>query len=127
MDLPTSDKMTSLLTSFLDVQSRRSEIVAGNIANADTPGFHSKALDFGDYLEEASVEAVTRPGSRFHEAPTDLPTVVLQGGLSGIDGNDVDVQREMANLSDAGMQYLTGVQMLQSRLRTLRSAIKEGR
>ena len=59
---------------------------------------------------------------------TGAPRVTEQaGGAVGLDGNNVDVQREMTDLSEAGMQYLVGTQLLQSRLRTLRAAIREGK
>ena len=54
MDLMPADNVTNLLQKFLDVQSRRSQVIAGNIANADTPGYVAKELDFNDFLEEAS-------------------------------------------------------------------------
>jgi flagellar basal-body rod protein FlgB len=56
-----------------------------------------------------------------------LEVVEESGNATGIDGNTVDMGREMSTLAEAGMDYLSGVQLLQSRLRTLRSAIREGR
>jgi flagellar basal body rod protein FlgB len=44
-----------------------------------------------------------------------------------VDGNTVDMEHEMAMMADAGGQYMTGIQLLQSRLRTLHTAIREGR
>lgn len=121
------DRITSLLTNYLDVQSKRTELVASNIANADTPGFTAKELDFADYLKQAAREAVT-PDTAFQPALKDGPRVIESEGLAnGIDGNNVDVGREMTTLSEAGMQFLAGTNMLQSRLRMLRSAIREGR
>ena len=38
----------------MDVQSRKAQVIAGNIANADTPGYVAKELDFNDYLQEAA-------------------------------------------------------------------------
>lgn len=129
MELPSVDRITSLLTSFLDVQSRRAEVVAGNVANADTPGYAAKELDFSDYLRRAAREAVAPRKPDNSPAPfTDNPRVIEQAVTSiGIDGNTVDAAREMSALADAGMQYLAGTQLLQSRLRTLRAAIREGR
>jgi flagellar basal body rod protein FlgB len=58
----------------------------------------------------------------------DGPKLVEQlGAAVGIDGNTVDVGREMATLAEAGGQYMTGIQLLQGRFRTLRTAIREGR
>ncbi len=126
MEAPGLDRITSLLTQFLDVHSRRAQIVAGNLANADTPGFQAQELDFSAYLQQATDEALT-PGST-GGALEQTPQVVAQTNrVSGLDGNNVDTGQEMAALSNAGMNYLTGTTMLQSRIRTLRMAIREGR
>src|SRR5581483_6004387 len=52
------DRITTLLTDFLDIQSRRAELVASNLANADTPDFKAKELDFEEYLRAAARHAV---------------------------------------------------------------------
>ena len=126
MDAPGLDRITNLLTQFLDVHSRRAQIVASNLANADTPGFQAQELDFTDYLQQATDEALT-PGSTA-TGMEHTPRVVAQTNrVSGLDGNNVEPGQEMATLSNAGMHYLTGTTMLQSRIRTLRMAIREGR
>jgi flagellar basal-body rod protein FlgB len=129
MELPVADRITSLLTTFLDVQSRRAEVVSSNIANADTPGYAAKELDFADYLRRAAHQALAPQGpSGAADQPLDSPRVIEQAiSAVGIDGNTVDMGREMAALADSGMQYLAGTQLLQLRLRTLRAAIREGR
>lgn len=126
---PLTDSITSLLTKFLDVQSRRAEIVASNLANADTPGYVAKELDFADYMREAAREALSPTGSSTESKSfIQTPHVVEQTtGAVGIDGNTVDAGREMSTLAEAGTQYLAGTQLLQSRLRILRMAIREGR
>jgi flagellar basal body rod protein FlgB len=45
----------------------------------------------------------------------------------GIDGNTVEVGKETIELTETGMQFLSGTKILQSRLRTLHTAIKEGK
>ena len=128
MSLPGVDSITSLLNSFLDVQSRRAETVAGNLANAETPGYHAREVDFKDYLSRAAEDALTgQPADGRAKLPATLNVVEQASGTIGLDGNTVDVGRETATLAEAGMQYLTGAQLLQSRLRTLRAAIREGR
>lgn len=128
MELPGTDRITSLLTSFLDVQSRRAEVVANNLANGETPGFAAQELDFSDYLKRASREALAPSNTQKPESFAAGPRVIKQDAISSrLDGNNVDAAREMATLAEAGSQYLTGVQLIQSRLRTLRAAIREGR
>jgi flagellar basal-body rod protein FlgB len=119
------DNITSLLSNFLDVQSRRSEIVAGNLANADTPGYVAKELDFAEFLRDAASESLSPSGGKsFNSAPR---VVDQQATMIGLDGNTVDAGREMSTLAEAGMKYLEGTQLLQMRLRTLRTAIREGK
>ena len=124
---PHFDSITALLTDYLDVQGRRAELVAGNLANADTPGYKAMELDFSDFLERAAADALSS-GRAASMALADAPTVVEQESSSpGLDGNTVDAAREAATLAEIGVRHLAGAQLIQSRFRTLRAAIREGR
>lgn len=128
MGILGTDNVTDLLQNFLDVQSLRSQVTAGNIANADTPGYIAKEVDFDNYLKEAARQSSLSPSQRNMFAPMAGPRVVDQDpGAVGLDGNTVDTGREMAELAQAGSSFNFGAKMLQSRLRLLRSAIREGR
>jgi flagellar basal-body rod protein FlgB len=129
MLLPLNDNITSLLTKFLDVQSRRAEVVASNLANADTPGYTALEVDFADYMRDAAQQALNVSGTNDSSKNfMGMPRVVEQTpGTIGVDGNTVDTGREMSTLAETGMQYMAGTQLMQSRLRTLRAAIREGR
>jgi flagellar basal-body rod protein FlgB len=125
MTFPVSDNITSLLGTFLDVQSRRAEIVAGNLANADTPGYVARQLDFNDFLQQAAEQTLAPNQTEKKEL---FPRVVDQESSTiGIDGNTVDSGHEMATLAEAGGQFMMGSQLLQMRMRTLRLAIREGK
>jgi flagellar basal-body rod protein FlgB len=123
------DPVTSLLAKYLDVQGRRADVVAGNLANADTPGYRAKSLDFADFLSQAAADALAPAGRGRAGAPfNDSPALVEQeSAAAGLDGNTVDAAREAATLAEIGVGHLAGAQLLQSRLRTLRAAIREGR
>jgi flagellar basal-body rod protein FlgB len=126
MTFPVSDNITSLLGTFLDVQSRRAEVVAGNLANADTPGYVARELDFNDFLQQAAEQSLAPNQSEKKELFQ--PRVVDQESSTiGIDGNTVDSGHEMATLAAAGGQFMMGSQLLQMRMRTLRLAIREGK
>lgn len=130
MLMPGIDRITSLLTDFLDVQSQRAQVVASNLANADTPGYEAQELDFAEHLQRAAHEALAPAGAAGQAAPaiTDGPRIIAQkNSVAGLDGNTVDAGREMSTLAESGMQFLAGAQMLQARLRTLRAAIREGK
>ncbi len=128
MDFSPADNITNLLQKFLDVQSRRSQVIAGNIANADTPGYVAKELDFDDFLRDAARESSLPLAKQNGNGLTSGMRVVEQTPTAvGLDGNTVDAGREMADLAQAGSNFNFGAKMLQSRLRLLRTAIREGK
>ena len=160
MGLLGTDSVTNLLQTFLDVQSLRSQTIAGNIANADTPGYIAKEVDFENFLKDAARESSLPPYQQNQLKMTSRPNVVEQPvttvGMDnesslppyqqnqlkmtsrpnvveqpvttvGMDGNTVDTGREMAELAQAGSSFNFGAKMLQSRLKLLRTAIREGK
>jgi flagellar basal-body rod protein FlgB len=128
MDLTPADNITNLLQTYLDVQSRRSQVIAGNIANADTPGYIAKELDFNEYLREAARESALPASRQGRQALSSEPRVTERPATAiGLDGNTVDTGQEMADLASAGGSFNFGAKMLQSRFRLLRTAIREGK
>ena len=128
MGISGTDSVTNLLQTYLDVQSLRSQTIAGNIANADTPGFIAKEVDFEDYLKDAARESSLPPFQQNQLKMNSRPNVIEQPTtIVGMDGNTVDTGREMAELAQAGSSFNFGAKMLQSRLRLLRTAIREGK
>lgn len=123
-----SDSVTNLLETFLDVQSRRSQVIAGNIANADTPGYVAKELDFNSFLRDAA-DRSELPYSRQEQSGLASEPKVVDQQISaiGLDGNTVDTGKEMADLAQTGSNFTFGAKMLQSRLRLIRTAIREGK
>lgn len=125
----TTDNITDLLEKFLDVQSRRAQVAAGNIANADTPGYKAKELKFDEYLRDAAQQA-SLPLSRQNEnslSSSSLAIIETNSAAVDMDGNTVDTAKEMADLAHIGTSFNFGAKILQSRLRLLRTAIREGR
>lgn len=128
MDLLPADNVTNLLQNFLDVQSRRAQVIAGNIANADTPNYIAKELDFEDYLREAAQQSSLPLSQQNLKSASDQTRIIDQKSTSiGLDGNTVDTGREMADLAQTGSNFNFGAKMLQTRLRLLRTAIREGK
>jgi flagellar basal-body rod protein FlgB len=122
----STDNITSLLQNFLDVQSQRTQVIAGNIANADTPDYTAKELRFEDFLRDAARQS-DLPLSRQTEILSQTRIEEQTPTVIGLDGNTVDMGREMSELAQAGTNFNFGAKMLQSRIRTLRMAIREGR
>lgn len=129
MNLTATDNITDLLQKFLDVQSRRAQVVAGNIANADTPGYSAKELKFDEYLRNAAEQAALPFSQRSEQtlSASDLRLTDRESTPVSLDGNTVDAGKEMADLAHIGTSFNFGAKILQSRLRLLRTAIREGK
>jgi len=112
-----STPMMGLLERFLDVTSQRHKLVVSNMANVDTPGYHTKDLDFRSEL--------TRAVSAGEENVLPIARSV-PGLLERPDGNNVSLDREGLLLAETQMQFGIGVQLLQHEFHNLLSAINEG-
>ena len=106
-----------LLEGFLQVTNDRQQMIVSNMANVDTPGYHTKDLDF----QGAMKQVVDSGGVRMEPA-----SVETQGLPSRPDGNNVNIDRESLLLSQTQLQYQMGVQLIKSQFSTLLTAIKGG-
>lgn len=118
----------------LKVRGRRTEVLASNLANADTPGYKARDVDFKSALARADsggggVLKTTRPGhigggnGRSAAATQLLYRVPLQPSQ---DGNTVDTQREQAAFSENAIRYQASLEFLGGRISSLVNAIKGG-
>ena len=109
----------------MDWTARRQQVLSNNIANIDTPGFHSKDVSFSDQLQMLQVST---PNPK-HIAPIGMDSRMQQyevGGNADMKDNSVDLDREMSELTRNGLQYVAMIQFVSQKLKTLRSAISEG-
>lgn len=113
-----SSPMIQLLQGYLRVASDRQQTVASNIANVDTPGYHTKDINFDNALRQ-----VMNEGSQFHLEP-------VSNEVAGLperpDGNNVNIDRESMMLAQTQLQYQMGVQLIKAEFHKLLTAIKEG-
>ncbi len=130
------DKTVFLLGKVLDLRASRHEILAGNIANADTPGYQGVEIVFEDELREALLSArkVALVRTNAKHFPQDLPFRSVVGRIEptgtlfiGNDRNSVDIEQEMVKLAENSLMYEAAVQILTKKLRGLEEAIREGR
>ena len=107
------NQVAGLLERYMDLLSTRQKLVASNIANADTPGYQTQDIDFQ---------------SEFQNAVGGRPRVV---GVSDLpvknDGNNVSLDRESRLLAENALRFQLASQLLRSQIRTVRSAIQEGK
>jgi len=115
---PTLEGVARALT----VHARRHGVLAENVANLETPGFHARDTDFRRALEAAFSTA------RAGEAAPDVETVREDTSVPPrADGNTVDLDLQMAQLSDNASRYGTLSRILAKRLALIRHGIEGAR
>jgi len=106
---------TDLLEKAANISLARHEVISENISNADTPGYKRKDIKFGDILKE-------------EVGKQNIKVVYDNKATSNrLDGNNVDIEREMAEMAKNSLRYSVLLQTISSRLRSIRSVINEGR
>jgi flagellar basal-body rod protein FlgB len=128
------DKQFGIHEAGLTVQSKRLGVLANNLANADTPGYKARDIDFRAAMQQA-VSAQPSPGhglkqtreqhlsSQARYLPTESGYRVPTQPDTG-DGNAVDAAVEMANYAQAAQQYQTSLTFLNGKIRSLLSVIR---
>jgi len=121
----------------LDATWLRNEVIAQNIANSDTPGYKKKTVDFEKYLDNAidrsSFKGNTTDSRHIPIGKADVNKVNMKvreeyTNLSTrLDGNNVDVETEMAELAKNTIRYNTLIQSVSKEYSILKTAIREGR
>ncbi|HUA57373.1 MAG TPA: flagellar basal body protein [Verrucomicrobiae bacterium] len=106
------DQVTPQLERYLDLLSARQKLVTSNIANLDTPGYHTQDIDFQ---------------SEFQNAIAGPPQVIEVSGLAmKNDGNNVSLDRESRLLAENALRFNVAANLLRSRISEVRTAIREG-
>lgn len=105
----------------LDLRVQRSEILAANLANEDTPGFQARDFDFAGEMQRLDASGSSAFGAR--STPELQYRVPTQAAL---DGNTVELSTEQAEFSKNSMDFQTSLTFLNSKFHGLKEAI-EGR
>ena len=126
MILPSEDRMFPVLEELLTRTSKRQQALAANVANLDTPGYKAKDYSFQDAMASSIELAVTSDKHINPMHDTSTARVIEVGTVEKPNGNDVDIERELTEITKNGLEYITLVQYLNQKVRTLRSAISEG-
>ena len=117
------DRYVDPLVAQMRYRQHRHAAIASNIANADTPGYRAVDVTFEQALGRALGLAVTHPAHRAGVRAGAREAVVPAGGIPRRDGNDVDIDREMAKLARNQIEYQFLARVLGARFRKLKEAI----
>jgi flagellar basal-body rod protein FlgB len=123
------DTALGISPQVLALRAQRMELISANLANADTPGFKARDIDFAAAMRDAASEqaGLVRTdarhlgvGGQFADASQPL---YRQPSQPTIDGNTVETQREHAEFMNNAIRYQASLNFLDGRIKTLRTAI----
>ncbi|WLI77023.1 flagellar basal body rod protein FlgB [Kosakonia sp. H02] len=122
----------------LNLSAQRQEILAANIANADTPGYQARDIDFASELKkvmergraETSGVSLALTSSRHIPAQAmSTPSADLLYRIPdqpSMDGNTVDMDRERTQFADNSVKYQTGLTVLGGQIKSMMSVLQQG-
>lgn len=115
----------------LNLRAQRQQLLASNIANADTPGYQAKDFDFSRALQDAlsgSADALSATSARHLPALQSVPAAAQNANRSALqtsaDGNTVDMDVERAKFAENAIHYEANLTILASRIKELLAAIQ---
>ena len=121
------DNALGVHAQALGLRSKRMEVLARNIANADTPHFKAKDLDFASVLKQTQ-DATLNTTSNLHMA---LPMGENPSGEkyrvpfnAAFDGNTVEMNVEQAKFGQVAADYQTTLNILENRVSGIRRALR---
>lgn len=138
------DKAFGIHEHALKLRTQRAEVLAHNLANADTPNFRAQDIDFKSVLQQvnqarsgngaASTGSVSlartdarhidKSGSGFSLDGVDVPILYRQPTQPSMDGNTVETEQELARFARNAGDFQASMTFLNSKIRGLSRAIK---
>ncbi|HJV88480.1 MAG TPA: flagellar basal body rod protein FlgB [Noviherbaspirillum sp.] len=130
------DEALQFQQTALKLRAERQQVLASNIANADTPNYKARDIDFNSALKQAMTGAATAPAPLATTSPTHLGgmaasvtpsgTPLLYRGVrqGSVDGNTVDMDMERNQFTDNALRYEAGVTFVGMQLKNLLAAIQ---
>ena len=127
--MPTLDQALGIHPQAMKLRAYRAQVLAANLANAETPNYRARDVDFRSVLSDAGGTtrlAATRRG-HFSDAAPGFGAIDLQyrePHQASLDQNTVDVQAERAAFLDNAMRYQASMTFLNGRISGLVNALR---
>lgn len=126
-----SQYVYNLLKEGLDASSLRSKVIANNISNINTKGYKAYEVSFEDNLKKSIDDIELKTTNEKHIKDDGAGSdITMQQDLTGSmreDGNNVDIDNEMANQAANNLMYNALITQVNSRISLERYIIKDGR
>lgn len=122
----------------LNLLTKRQNILASNVANADTPGYLAKDIDFSTELKKVVSNNVSAPGAiqlsltsgrhlaGRNTAKQSVELLYRVPDQPSMDGNTVDMDRERMNFVDNNMKYQSSLAFLGSQIKGMSTLLSQG-
>jgi flagellar basal-body rod protein FlgB len=128
------DPTIGALNTALNLRLVNQNVISSNVANADTPGYHSQTMEFEGALRDAlgvgnhlkAAETSSHHISHHDTDSVDPEIYEDPNGVESLDGNTVDRANEMAKMAENQLLYDASAEMLKRKLGMLKYAITEG-
>lgn len=134
------DSALGIHQQALSLRTKRTEMLASNIANADTPGYKARDIDFKSALQVSvdKHDQLQQTGSQYagslnttnsghiqlDVSDTNFETLYRVPNQSALDGNTVDEQLEKSAFAENALRYQASLEFLSSKFKGMISALK---
>ena len=122
------DQALGLHPQALAIREKRIELLAANLANADTPGYKARDLDFKSILKQNLPETVSMERTQAgHFAPQQLlesRALYRNPNQVSLDGNTVEANVEQAKYAENAVQYQASLQFVSNKFSGLMMALR---
>jgi flagellar basal-body rod protein FlgB len=126
------DSALGIHTRALEFRARRAEVLASNLANADTPGYKARDMDFRALLVQSLPNGSVEPkvthaahmGGATAASGNNPELLYRTPNQAALDGNTVDPHLEKTAFMENAVQYQTTLQLLNRRVKGLIGALR---
>ncbi len=126
VDMNPLDKSMQFQETALQLREQRQQILASNLANADTPGFKARDFNFSQALQGALLQANASSTIGASQSAADLggaPLLYQVPAQDSVDGNTVDVDVERNQFTDNALHYEASMTLITNQIKTMLAAI----
>lgn len=137
------DKLVGFHESALTIRTERMEVISGNLANANTPGYKARDIDFNKAMQSAMREASGGTANHASSGMVRTNNSHLSGNSTSVaanfdmqyriptqpdtgDGNTVEVQAERNRFLDNGLRYQASLEFLNGKIKGMKKALSSG-
>ncbi len=126
----------SFYQAAINLRQQRQEVLASNIANADTPNYKARDFDFKAALQSAMGDSMRLPDTKLTltsarhipaQAVSPYPAQLLyrQPLQPSLDGNTVDMNTERVQFADNTLRYQSDLTLISQRIKTMMAALQQ--